>query len=139
MGVSLTASSHTRLRVHIVSSPQMLPRVVHIVSHSPLPRLFNCCINAMAFTPPGVDVHAEDRLADEPKLYEDAEDDTAEAEVQEPLEERRARQHGLRERCGQSAAAQPARCGVAKNKRDESAKNGTCKFYPEGLMSGEYG
>lgn len=48
--------------------------------------------------PPGVDVHAEHGFADEVEVDEVAEDEAPGAEVQEPLEERRGRQHGLCEK-----------------------------------------
>lgn len=46
-------------------------------------------------TSPGVDMHAEDSTADELEPDEEAEDQAAEAEVQESLEKRCSRQHGL--------------------------------------------
>lgn len=46
---------------------------------------------------PGVDVHAEGGLASDSELDEVAEDKAPSAEVHEPLEERRARQHALQQ------------------------------------------
>ena len=54
------------------------------------------------FFPPGVDVHAEDGVADEVELDEEAEDEAAETEVDEALEGGRTRQHGLFAGCGLS-------------------------------------
>ncbi len=61
---------------------------------------------------PGVDVHAEDGMADETELDEVAEDEAAGAEVDEALKEGRARQHGLSmsKECGSSMRYGAVRC-----------------------------
>lgn len=58
-------------------------------------RRLGCVLAIFLRCAPGVDVHAVDRLADQSELEQQLKDDTARAEVQEPLKECRPRQHGL--------------------------------------------
>lgn len=77
----------------------MLPTAVVLNKCLVVAVLMTLKISSTIFShPPGVDVHAEHGLADEAELDKEAEDQAAEAKVQEPLEERRARQHSLHEK-----------------------------------------